>query len=82
MGLESLGLDLNALMQQVEQIKKAQNEHVTIANVTFKKADLKRAEPFREEGQPNKTQIHWVDKSEDPTILNINIVEFNKQFYK
>jgi len=81
-----LGGEMNQLMRQVEAMQNNNKEHVCIANMTFKKKDLKRAEPHTQPkeggGTINCTKVIWVDEKEEPTILPVSIQQFNEEFYK
>lgn len=81
-----LGGDMQKLMKQVKDMQNNSKEHVCIANITFKKADVKRAEPYTQErkegGNVSVTRVIWVDAREEPTILPVSIQQFNEEFYK
>ena len=70
------GLNMDGLIDKMSAL---QNTHVTVGNVTFEKADLKRAEPINE-GEGNFTKVTWKDNS--ITILKVSKHQFDKEFNK
>ncbi len=75
---------MEKLLEKVEELKGQQHTHCTICDVTFKKEDLKRAEPYLKPkeggGNINVTRVVWSDGTD--TILPVSIQQFNEQFYK
>ncbi len=70
------GMNMDGLIKKMESLQKT---HITVGQLTFDKADLKRAEPILEDGI-NCTKITWKDG--DTTILKVSKMQFDKEFNK
>ncbi len=70
------GMNMDGLINKMESLQKT---HITVGQLTFDKADLKRAEPILEDGI-NCTKITWKDG--DTTILKVSKMQFDKEFNK
>ena len=70
------GLNINGLVDKMSALQK---QHITIAQITFDKTELKRAEPIIKDDK-HCTKIVWKDG--DSTIIEVSKTIFDKEFNK